>query len=157
MAYVKCEIPDIVYHLTKRENLESILADKNIRRYDDTECWFCRSIPDLLKYMEHTVMNEGKPYIATGGIVKRYPAFVPGDYLILKLTPRYREGNWYKWMQEFPPNSPPKLLKQGEEFSNLKIGFRGDLRFKAVEVLEASTLLELETNRDNTMDFDQSM
>ena len=119
MAYVKVKIPDTVYHLTERRNLNGILSDEKIRRYGDTECWFCRSIPDLLRYMEYTVMNEGKPYIAVGGMMKRYPAFIPEDYVVLKLTPRYREGNWFKWMQELPPNSPPELIAQGKEFSDL--------------------------------------
>ncbi len=157
MAYVKCKIPEVVYHFTERRNLDSILADEKIRRYGDSECWFCRSIPDLLRYMEYTVMNEGKPYIAVGGIVKRYPAFVPEDYVVLKLTPRYREGNWFKWIQEFPLNSPPELIAQGKEFSDLKIGFRGDLRFKAVEVLDVSELLNTETAEDDSMSFGQSM
>lgn len=157
MAYVKCEIPKVVYHLTECKNLDSILADEKIRRYGDTECWFCRSIPDLLRYMEYTVMNEGKPYIAVGGNMKRYPAFIPEDYVVLKLTPRYREGNWFKWMQELPPDSSPELIVQGKEFSELKIGFRGDLRFKAVEVLEVSELLYSEPAEDESMSFGQNM
>ena len=157
MAYIKCKIPEEVYHLTERRNLESILADEKIRRYGDSECWFCRSIPDLLRYMEYTVMNEGKPYIAVGGNMKRYPAFMPEDYVVLKLTPRYREGNWFKWIQELPPNSPPELITQGKEFSDLKIGFRGDLRFKTAEVLEVSELLYSEPAEDESMSFGQSM
>ena len=39
MAYVKAPIPSKVYHLTKKANLESILDDGAIRRFDDTECW----------------------------------------------------------------------------------------------------------------------
>ena len=39
MAYSKVWIPTEVYHLTMRENLESILANKRIRRFGDTECW----------------------------------------------------------------------------------------------------------------------
>ena len=157
MAYIKCKIPEEVYHLTECRNLESILADEKIRRYGDSECWFCRSIPDLLRYMEYTVMNEGKPYIAVGGIVKRYPAFVPENYVVLKLTPRYREGNWFKWIQELPPDSSPELVARGKEFSNSKIGFRGDLRFKAVEVLEVSNLLDSGITEDDTMSLGQNM
>lgn len=50
MAYVKAPIPSEVYHLTKKANLESILDDGAIRRFDDTECWFCES----LAKMKHT-------------------------------------------------------------------------------------------------------
>ena len=40
MAYVKAQIPSEVYHLTKEKNLDSILNDGKIRRFNDTECWF---------------------------------------------------------------------------------------------------------------------
>ena len=43
--YVKAPIPSEVYHLTKKANLESILDDGAIRRFDDTECWFCSFLP----------------------------------------------------------------------------------------------------------------
>ena len=87
MAYVKARIPTEVYHLTKRENVESIRTDKRIRRFGDTECWFCRTPEDMLRYMEYTVLCEGKPYIATGGRIEHYPKFVPEDHVFLKLTP----------------------------------------------------------------------
>lgn len=51
MAYVKARIPTEVYHLTKRENVESIRTDKRIRRFGDTECWFCRTPEDMLRYI----------------------------------------------------------------------------------------------------------
>lgn len=64
MAYVKAPIPSEVYHLTKKANLESILDDGAIRRFDDTECWFCESLAKMKAYMEQTVLCEGKPYYA---------------------------------------------------------------------------------------------
>ena len=155
MAYVKAEIPETVYHLTERKNLAGILSDQKIRRFGDIECWFCKSIQDLLRYMEYTVMCEGKPYIAPSGMVRYYPAFVPEDYVVLKLTPRYREGNWVRWNQELPRDSPPELIEQGREFSRLKIAFRGDLRFKDAEVLEIAAFLNPEPDEGES--FDQTM
>ena len=67
MAYVKAPIPSEVYHLTKKANLESILDDGAIRRFDDTECWFCESLAKMKAYMEQTVLCEGKPYYGAGG------------------------------------------------------------------------------------------
>lgn len=52
MAYVKAPIPSEVYHLTKKANLESILDDGAIRRFDDTECWFCESLAKMKAYIE---------------------------------------------------------------------------------------------------------
>ena len=44
MAYVKEHAPSEVYHLAKQENLNSILDDGMIRRFSDTECWFCADL-----------------------------------------------------------------------------------------------------------------
>ena len=83
MAYVKENAPSKVYHLTKKEKLNSILEDGRIRRFGDTECWFCTDPQKMKAYMEQTVMCEGKPYYAVGGQLCRYPKFVPEDYIIL--------------------------------------------------------------------------
>ena len=83
--YVKAPIPSEVYHLTKKANLESILDDGAIRRFDDTECWFCESLAKMKAYMEQTVLCEGKPYYDAGGQLCRYPKFEPDEHIILKL------------------------------------------------------------------------
>ena len=44
MAYEKVPRPSTVYHLTQKGNLDSILDDGRIRRFSDTECWFCESL-----------------------------------------------------------------------------------------------------------------
>ena len=62
MAYVKVPAPSVVYHLAKADRLDSILDDGQIRRFEDSECWFCESLPKMKAYMEQTVMCEGKPY-----------------------------------------------------------------------------------------------
>jgi len=141
MAYTKTRIPTEVYHLTKKENLSSIVADKRIRRFGDTECWFCRTPEDMLRYMEYTVLCEGKPYIATGGHIQRYPKFNPEEYVLLKLIPSKWEDKWYQWNQELPLNASQASKDQAEEFSRLKIGYRGDLCFSKIEVKDLTQLL----------------
>ena len=141
MAYVKAPIPSEVYHLTKKANLESILDDGAIRRFDDTECWFCESLAKMKAYMEQTVLCEGKPYYGAGGQLCRYPKFEPDEHIILKLTPCRREGNWYRWNQEIPLNSPLELVQAAAEFSKLKIGYRGDLAFKDAETIDVGKFL----------------
>lgn len=143
MAYEKIEKPKgFLYHYTKRENLNSILQEGRIRRFNDLECWFCTSLKDTLRLMEMTVMNEGHPYIDVKGILRRYPAFVAEDYVILKLEPQFSSGEWIRWNQEMPPGCPPEKLAEAAEFSLLKKGYRGDLKFKNnPEVLEAAPLI----------------
>ena len=141
MAYTKARIPTEVYHLTKKENISSIVADKRIRRFGDTECWFCRTPEDMLRYMEYTVLCEGKPYIATGGRIEHYPKFIPEDYVLLKLTPSKWEDKWYQWNQELPVNASPEAKAEAREFSELKIGYRGDLRFSKMEVIDLEQIM----------------
>ena len=151
MAYAKARIPTEVYHLTRLENVDSIRADKRIRRFGDTECWFCRSTEDMLRYMEYTVLCEGKPYIATGGNIKRYPKFNPEEYVLLKLIPSKWEDKWYQWNQELPANASPEAKAEAREFSELKIGYRGDLRFAKMEVIDISQLMQ-EQSQNTVMD-----
>lgn len=153
MAYSKARIPTEVYHLTKRENLDSILAEKRIRRFGDTECWFCRTPEDMLRYMQYTVLCEGKPYIATGGRMQRYPKFQPEDYVLLKLTPSKWEDKWYQWNQEIPANASLEVKAQAREFSELKIGYRGDLRFSHAEVYDITQIMDsqLEQKQEDSL------
>ena len=150
MAYVSLtDTPTELYHYTKRENLEKILEDGRIRRFGDRETWFCQSLEDVLKLMKATVMMEGKPYIKVGGSVGHYPAFVPEDFVILKLTPRWQNGEWVRWMQEVPDDSPQELKSAAYSFSMLKVGFRGDLKFqKDPEVIEVAELLQQEMKQE---------
>ena len=141
MAYEKLTRPSTVYHLTQKGNLTSILDDGVIRRFDDTECWFCESLEKMKVYMAQTVLCEGKPYYAVDGRLCRYPKFVPEDHVLLKLTPRGYEDNWYRWNQEVPPGSPRELVQAAKEFSMLKIGYRGDMAFKEPEVIDVPKFL----------------
>ena len=141
MAYQKVSRPSTVYHLTQKGNLDSILDDGVIRRFNDTECWFCESLDKMRAYMAQTVLCEGKPYYAVGGQLCRYPKFVPEDYVLLKLTPSHAKDNWYRWDQEIPPGSPRGLVQAAKEFSMLKIGYRGDMAFKEPEVIDVPKFL----------------
>lgn len=143
MGYVRItDRPEELFHYTRRDNLASILRDGRIKRMGDAECWFCSTLDDTLELMRATVMVEGKPYVKLGGSIDRYPKFQPEDYVILRLKPRYQNGEWVRWMQEMPPGTPPELLKAAENFSNLKLGFRGDLKFwPEPEIIEVKALL----------------
>jgi hypothetical protein len=123
---------------------KSLIAHK-LQRWDqyitDYHLPQWESIPDFGLYMEQTVLCEGKAYYGVGGQLCHYPKFDPDKYVILKLTPRRREGNWYRWNQEIPLNSPPELVQAAAEFSKLKIGYRGDLAFKDAEMIDVEAFL----------------
>ena len=75
-----------------------------------------------------------------------YPKFVQEEYVVLELSPRYQNGDWVIWNQEFPDGAPEEIRKLGEEFSHLKIGFRGDLRFyENPNIYEVAELFQEQT------------
>lgn len=91
-------------------------------------------------------MKEGHPYIDKHGFVRKYTAFVPKDYIILKLEQNHQNGEWVRWNQEMPLGCSSEILAQAEEFSLLKKGFRGDLKFhRRPQVIEVAPLLEEQT------------
>ncbi len=75
-------------------------------------------------------MNEGGLYIGVNVLPMRYPKFVPDDFVILKLTPRYQNGEWVKWNQEVDSRCTNEQKALAEEFSSLKYGYRVDLKFQ---------------------------
>ena len=100
MGYERIQKPEgLLYHYTRKENLESILRDGRIRKFCDRETWFTKSLADTLRLMSLTVMQEGAAY-----------------YDVRELA---------------------------EEFSHLKLGYRGDLKFWENPVIyEMTDLLE---------------
>lgn len=156
MAYERItNPPKELYHYTQKANVSQILQDGKIRKFKDSECWFCASIEDTIRLMELTVMVEGGLYIGTNGFAAEYPKFNADDYVILKLTPRYQNGDWVKWNQELPVGSSTELQEFAKEFSNLKLGFRGDLKFKEnPEILDLTEVLQMrEQNSPSMQDF----
>ena len=122
MAYQKVPRPSTVYHLTKKEHLDSILDDGVIRRFDDTECWFCESLDKMKVYMEQTVMCEGKPYRTADGQLCHYSKFNPEVHILLKLAPIRQENAWYRRTQEQPSSSSDEVMQAEREFFPLSIG-----------------------------------
>ena len=131
MPYVSLDMrPEVVYHYTKRENLSGILHDGRIKKFSDTECWFCLTLEDTLQYMELTVMREGRKYIAHDLLVKTYPSFNPKDYVILELIPTSNYGEWVRWVNAIPPNAAAEMRRDLITCSQLSIGYRLNLRFE---------------------------
>ena len=141
MGYVNAKAPSAVYHLTPKKNLDAIIRAKAIKRFGDTECWFCDTLKNLKTYMEYTVLQEGKYYIDKDQTAKKYPRFEADDYVVLRLVPRSRQDRWVRWMQVVSPKSSAEMKAQAEEFSNSKIGYRGDLRFSSYDILSVGDVL----------------
>lgn len=131
MGYVRLDIkPETVYHYTKKENLPAILRDGKIKRYCDLECWFCLSLQDALRYMELTVMKEGKSYFDSRLKIQTYPPFRAEDYVLLELHPIASEKyNWVTWEDTPHAEMSEEARREAAERTRLKVGFRANLRF----------------------------
>ena len=58
MGYERIQKPEgLLYHYTRKENLESILRDGRIRKFCDRETWFTKSLADTLRLMSLTEAN----------------------------------------------------------------------------------------------------
>ena len=141
MAYVKVRPPVKIYHLTGKDNLNSILDDGVIRRFNDTECWFCESLDKMRAYMEQTVMCKGKPYRTADGQLCHYSNFNPEAYILLKLVPTRQENAWYRRTQEQSSSNSEELMQAEKEFFSLSIGYRGDMAFRNAEVIDVPKFL----------------
>lgn len=145
MAYETIRRPEgAVYHYTTKENQSGILKDGRLRRFGNQECWVCSSLEDTLRLMGLTVMQEGNSYCTRGGTLKQYPPFTPEDYIILKMQPDVQDGDWVIWKQTTPTDAPQEVLDLADEFSFLKKGFRGDLKFIGEpEIFEFTDFMDL--------------
>ena len=141
MAYEKVPRPSTVYHLTQKGNLDSILDDGRIRRFGDTECWFCESLDKMKAYMEQTVMCKGKPYRTADGQLCHYSNFNSEAYILLKLAPIRQENAWYRRTQEQSSSSSDEVMQAEREFFPLSIGYRGDMAFQNAEVIDVPKFL----------------
>ena len=128
-------------YLTQKGNLDSILDDGMIRRFNDTECWFCESLDKMKAYMEQTVMCEGKPYRTADGQLCHYSKFNPEAHILLKLAPIRQENAWYRRTQEQPSSSSDEVMQAEREFFPLSIGYRGDMAFQNAEVIDVPKFL----------------
>lgn len=141
MAYQKVPRPSTVYHLTQKGNLDRILDDGRIRRFSDTECWFCESLDTMRAYMEQTVMCKGKTYRTADGQLCHYSNFNPEAHILLKLAPIRQEDAWYRRTQDQPSSSSDEMMQEEREFFPLSIGYRGDVAFRSAEVIDVALFL----------------
>ncbi|WP_169824173.1 hypothetical protein [Clostridium formicaceticum] len=122
-----------------RENASQIINDGQIKKLKDSHCWFCETIEDAFEIMRNTIMKEGTKYVGTDGLIKTYGKFVPDEWLIIKGTPKYSDPmNYFIWHNETDGNI--RASAQAIRNETIKIGYKGNLGLKNIEVLELSNV-----------------
>lgn len=89
--------PDTVFHMTHRDNLDSILKDGKITTGHDYICWFFTSLENMNTYITISNALEGRKYYDYDGKLHTAPPIVPSETVVLKMKPRYSEPlYWYR-------------------------------------------------------------
>lgn len=144
----KISQPEKVYHMTARGNLESILKDGKILADWAGECFFFKDLKDIPIYINLTGALKGRQYYdQIKGVltVRTDPPLIISDTVILCLTPRYKDNNWYKEI-----TNPERYNKSQEdivnEFDNCRVMYHGDMKFKSSpEIIELSSIMTADT------------
>ena len=126
--FIKISVPKIVYHYTTKADAESIIADGKIYPADGCESWYSLTIDDLKTYIDLTVKNEGQAYIDFDGKIKTYGKFVPENYVILELKPRYSD-HWYRYISLLSNSFPLEQRLMLAKMDTVKICHRGIMEF----------------------------
>ena len=130
MGYERIQKPEgLLYHYTRKENLESILRDGRIRKFCDRETWFTKSLADTLRLMSLTVMQEGAAYYDARGRLKALPGICTGGLCSFRTYPALPERGMGDLESGTSTQCPESVRELAEEFSHLKLGYRGDLKF----------------------------
>lgn len=129
-------IPKIVYHYTKKENIEAIMESRSIKCFSESVCWFSLTKQNLIDFMKLTVMKAGALYINSQGELSSYPDFKAEEYVILELKPKLEKKNrWFYWIEEADFIDYEDYQK-AQRVSRLKIAHRGDLDFKKITIYD---------------------
>lgn len=156
--FKRIEQPKIVYHMTPRTNLESILTDGKIKTGKDFVCFFFPAIDQIPVYIKHTGAMHGRQYYDFDGRLHTAPPLIPAEHVVLKLIPRYSEPLF--WCME---DNTKRVLRQSErehwteeqfqevqakqqEFDRARIAHYGDMKFRQneVEVIELAEIIDSE-------------
>ena len=129
--------PPIVYHMTERKNVDSIIKDGKIRTFEDYLCYFFPDLDSVSVYIDVTGALHGRQSYGFDGMVHTLPPLSIDDTVILKIKPRRKEP--LQWFREIHTESDMK--KQPEEaqkvvaaFDNSRICHYDDMAFRTYPV-----------------------
>lgn len=141
--------PDVVYHMTDRENLNDILNDGKIKSFNDYVTYFFPDTKCIPVYCAITGAFIGRTYSTTDGKQVTAPPLNIEQTVVLKLIPRRPEKlEWYKEVSKNDVLAKRDgLTKEMEQvtqyFDNARIVHYGDFAFKSdsVEVIELKDIM----------------
>ncbi len=144
--FKEIEQPGVVYHMTDRKNLESILEDRKIRSFNDYLTFFFTNEEQAPLYIELSGALNGRHYYGTDGMLKTAPPLIVEDTVVLKLVPKKKEKlEWYREVIDgtksgYETVMTPDIQPLWDEFNNCRVAHYGDFQFdmEKVEIIELS-------------------
>lgn len=126
-------LPETVYHYTKKDNIESIIKDKKIKKFKDKYTFFTMSELDSDFLMSNLTCNPLARTRDYNGII-RTNTNKKEDYILLKLKVdrKYVDNTlWYSSDSTGGGNS-----KLAQEINSRTICYKGDLKYTEIEVIK---------------------
>ena len=139
--FSKVQQPTVVYHMTDRKNVPSILHDRRIRVFGDFLCFFFPDLDSIPIYLDLSNAYEGRVYFGNDGMYHTAPPIIPEDTVVFKLEPRYKEP--FAWFKENTAKEVPLGTEKQihELFDQCRLCHYGDMKFKNPEILELTDIL----------------
>lgn len=140
--FSKVKQPAVVYHMTDRKNVTSIMRDRRIRVFDDFLCFFFPDEESIPIYLDLSNAYEGRVYSGIDGKIHTAPPVIPDDMVVFKLEPRYKEP--FAWFMENTAKKVPFGTEKQvyELFDKCRLCHYGDMQFKTSEILELTDILQ---------------
>lgn len=121
--FEEIEPPEIVYHMTGRENLDNILRDGKIKAGADGNAdfatWFFPALEEIPVYIELTGANTGRKYYDFDGRIHEAPPLNHKETVVLKLRPRGRQE--MEWYRERPAEGKNESSLSNEKVERLQL------------------------------------
>jgi hypothetical protein len=94
-CFESIDVPAVVYHMTDRKNLSAILSDGKIDSKEDFMTFFFPSLESIPVYIAATGADACRLYYGADGRVHQAPPLNHAETVVLKLVPRYNNGDWF--------------------------------------------------------------
>ena len=146
--YQRTSQPEVVYHMTSRENLETIRNNGYIHTGNDYVCFFCLDLKGLLTYIKLTNADEGRKYYDFDGKIHVAPPLNHAETVVLKLTPRYSEPmHWFKEIlkiktdDQILSDDKAEAQRRIQMMNDCRVCHYGNFKFKKdFEILELTDI-----------------
>lgn len=96
--FEEIEQPEVVYHMTDKENLNDILSDGKIKSFNDYVTFFFPDTKVIPIYIQLTGALTGKLYYGTDEVIRKAPPLDIDNTIVLELIPRRTEK--LEWCRE---------------------------------------------------------